>query len=233
VVDLPTWTSEVDEFGLRYNIGIQIADGQFVVPVIIELGKVDVHTLRNVVENDIRLVTDLIGYLHGCSFDVDMISAVSDDGPSVIFGTSIPVLEAARKVKAAAIDGVLLTAVGADLPARLVLANFREAMRNPVDTGFFCYRAVEAMMQSMKESKDDKDAPAWIALGVQLQVHRSATDIIKAHADDPRHGKISVINSAERAKVFQLSDEIIKRYLEYLRHGKAPLSDPEFPLLTP
>ena len=88
-VALPEWTSELREFALRYRVTIQIADGQFVVPVIIESGQIDVHTLRNLVENDIRIATDLIGYLIGGSFDIDMISATSNAGPSVVFGVTI------------------------------------------------------------------------------------------------------------------------------------------------
>ena len=55
-------SGEVAEFGLRYRATIQIDKGQFVALVSIESGQVDVLTLRNIIENDIRTVTDLIGY---------------------------------------------------------------------------------------------------------------------------------------------------------------------------
>jgi hypothetical protein len=231
-VALPEWTSELREFGLRYRITIQIADGQFVVPVIIESGQIDVHTLRNLVENDIRIATDLIGYLIGGSFDVDIISATSNAGPSVVFGIKVPVLEEVRRMRTTSTESDLFKSVTQEIPARLVLADFREAIRNPAGTGFFCYRAVEAMMQSMKAHPDDKDGPAWGKLRDRLQIDRSFIDEIKKYSEYPRHGKVTSIDDANRAKVFSLTDQIVRRYLEFLRRGKIPLSASEFPSLV-
>ena len=81
----PEWTVGHPDFGLRYRVKIQIADAQIVAPTVIESGQIDVHSLRNLVENDIRMATDLVGYLVGGSFDVDIISATSDEGSAVIF----------------------------------------------------------------------------------------------------------------------------------------------------
>ncbi len=231
-VTLPEQRAEVAEFGLHYRATIQIDKGQFVIPVIIESGQVDVSTLRNIVENDMRTVTDLIGYVDGISFDIDTISALSDEGPSVIFGIEIPVLRETRQPQTATIETDLLKAVSEEIPARLVLADFREAMRNPVGTGFFCYRAIETMMQSMKARPDDKDGPAWDMLRSRLQLTRPAIDAIKGHADYPRHGKVSLIGDADRATVFRLTDQIVKRYLAYLQRGKLPLTSSEFPPLS-
>ena len=131
------------------------------------------------------------------------------------------------------IEDDLLKAVSEEVAAHLVLADFREAIRSPAGTGFFCYRAVEAMMQSMKMSQDDKDdGPAWNQLRTRLQVDRSAIDAIKMHADYPRHGKPQSIGDADRIKVFRLTDEIVRQFLPYLRRGKMPLALPEFPLFV-
>jgi hypothetical protein len=131
-VMLPEQRMKVAELGLRYRATIQIDKGQFVVPVIIESGhQVDVFTLRNSVEDVIRSVTDLIGYLDGISFDVDTISALSDDGQTVIFPIEIPVLRETRQPPTATIESDLLKAVSEEIPARLVLADFREAIRTP------------------------------------------------------------------------------------------------------
>jgi hypothetical protein len=231
-VTLPEQRAEVAEFGLHYRATIQIDKGQFVIPVIIESGQVDVFTLRNIVENDMRTVTDLIGYVDGISFDIDTISTLSDEGPSVIFGIETPVLRETRQPQTATIESDLLKAVSDEIPARLVLADFREAIRNPVGTGFFCYRAIEAMMQSMKARPDDKDDPAWDMLRSRLQLTIPAIYAIKGHADYPRHGKVSSISDADRAKVFRLTDQIVERYLAYLRGGKVPLTSSDFPLLS-
>jgi hypothetical protein len=231
-IQLPERTWECPEFGLRYRMPVQIADGQLVVPVITEEGRVDVHALRNLVELNVRIATDLIGYLMGGSFDIDMISASSDEGASVIFGVKLPVLEQARKSRFSSVEADLFNVFLDNIPARLMLADFREAIRNPVGTGFFCFRAVEAMMQSMKADPDDKDGPAWEKLRDWLQIDRSFIDEIQKYSNYPRHGKITSINDADRATVFHLTDQIVRRYMEFLRRGKTPLSASEFPSLA-
>jgi hypothetical protein len=56
----PERTAHAPDFGLRYRVKIQIADAQFIAPTVIESGQIDVHSLRNLVENDIRIATDLV-----------------------------------------------------------------------------------------------------------------------------------------------------------------------------
>jgi hypothetical protein len=198
--------------------------------VVTDSGPDDVFTLRNLIEGNIRTVTDYVGYHEGISFDVDMISATCDDGRTVVFGIGIPTIQANRTDQTRSFDVQRFNPFLGDIPAQIALADFREAMRNPVGTGFFCFRAVEAMMQSMKTDPTDKDPPAWEVLRKRLQIDRSAIDVIKAHADYPRHGKVSWISDADRAMVFQLTDKIIGRYLRYLERGKTPLPNSEFPL---
>jgi hypothetical protein len=228
---MPEHRSEAAELALRYRATINIDKGQFIVPVVVESPKYEVLTLRNVVEGDIRTLTDLVGYRRGCSFDVDMISATCDDGRSVIFGNQIPVLQQSTARDAGPIEHELIAAIRTNVSAQIVLEDFREAMRSPVQTGFFCYRAIEAMMQSMKEREDEGDAPAWKTLRSRLNIDRSAIDAVKTHADDPRHGKASSITDSQRANVFRLTDELIRRYLIYLGNGKKTLPIDQFPTL--
>ena len=168
-------------------------------------------------------MADLIGYLNGSSFDVDVSTASSEDGQCCIFGRTIPAIQETRTLPQTTIEAELLAVVLQETAAHLVLANFRLAMGNPVDTGFFCYRAIEGMMQSMRPDPKDKDDRAWEALRQALQIERSAIDAVQAHGKDARHGRISAITDADRAKVFRLTDQIVRRYLIYLQRGKTPL----------
>jgi hypothetical protein len=76
------------------------------------------------------------------------------------------------------------------------------AMRDAIGTGFHCYRAIEALMQSMKNDTTKTDKQAWVRLNEMLLLDRSAFEKIKAHADHPRHGKPSSITDPERAEYF-------------------------------
>ena len=86
-------------------------------------------------------------------------------------------------------------------------------------------------MQSMKNEATKTDKQAWEQLNSALRLDRSASEKIKKHADFPRHGKPSSMSDQDRAEVFKLTDEIIYRYLEYLRRGLGQLPSGEFPLL--
>jgi len=139
-ISLPELVSETLYSGMRYRLKIDIIDGQFVANADIESSDkdIDIFTFRNSVEHGIRLATDLAGYVHGCSFDVDIISAVSEHGESVIFGIDVPALRESRIGKNSQIEADLFKVVAENILARMALADFREAMRKPVGTGFYC-----------------------------------------------------------------------------------------------
>jgi hypothetical protein len=162
-------------------------------------------------------VTDTIGFLEGLSYDIDMISAVSlDTGQRWIFGIRLPVLQERRRswqFKASLED--LLRVVGQELHAQIVLADFREAMRIPVGTGFFCYRAVEAIMQSMR-AENEEEKHVWPRLRQALRLEQNALMYIKSHSDFPRHGRPSSISDEQRAKVFALTDEVVRSWPSWI-----------------
>jgi len=187
---------------------------------------IDIFSLRNIAADAVSTLADLVGYQNAICFDVEMVSAIRRDNEEwTVFGIDIPALAARRRGNPSEIPADLLIAVTQNAPAVMVLADFRKAIRDPVGTGFYCYRCLEAMMQSMKVSGEEKDATAWERFREHLRVDRSAIDAIKAHADMPRHGRPSQISDAQRALVFTLTDDMISRFLKYLIAGKKSLTD--------
>lgn len=88
------------------------------------------------------------------------------------------------------------------------------------------------MMQSMKEKENEKDDEAWTKMRDRLRVKRAPIDVVKEHADLPRHGKLSMITDAERVRVFTITDEIVRRFLAYLKNGKQALPADAYKELT-
>jgi hypothetical protein len=231
------WSSETMGLGIKMDVGFVIADGQFICNATVTHGSTDALTVRNLIEVQIRSVVDLIGYLNAVRYDVDIISAVDlETHDRVVFGINIPVLaDRRRNAKAGdypgpgSLPGDLLQTVTSEPAAQIVLQEFREAMGFAIGTGFHCYRAIEAMMQSIKAG--DSEKAAWDRLRQHLCIDRGAIDRVKNHADLPRHGRPSSISDSDRAKVFEITDEIVRRFLRYLLAGKAPLPTTDFPLL--
>ena len=216
-----------------HKFRVAIHSSQCIVDLEIEDGEtLDIFSLRNIAADAVGTLTDLVGYQHAICFDVEILSAIRRDNDEwFVFGIDIPALAARRVGNPSEISTDRLIAVTQNIPAMMVLADFRKAIRDPVGTGFYCYRCLEAMMQSMKEKDDEKDAVAWEQLRERLQIDRSAIDAVKAHADFPRHGRPSQISDAQRARVFDLTDEMIRRFLSYLTGGKRPLSENDFEIL--
>ena len=132
-IGLPTplgWSGEVNELGVKYNAEFRCADGQTVAQATVTEGATDVHTLRNLVEQNIRAYVDAIGYVEGLNYDLDFISAVSlETGEGTIFGIKIPAIAEARDPKkSGAISSDLLIAVVSEPVAQIALADFREAI---------------------------------------------------------------------------------------------------------
>lgn len=221
------------ELGFDYEFRTVIHASQVIVDLTATRGTPDVDTLRNTARECALQITDLVGYTSGNHFDVEIVSAVCRRNDEwAVFGSQIPALVARiNPLRINNIDGILLQAVASNVSAQMVLRDFQRSMREPVDTGFYCYRAIEAMMQSMRPSADTKDPEAWDYFLSALSLERSAKDKVSSHAAFARHGRPSSMTSDDRQSVFKLTDEIIRRYLEYLCRNRTPLQAQEFPIL--
>lgn len=121
-------------------------------------------------------------YAYGLRFDLDFLTATNVDDPSqcLVFGIEIPVLSRrkSRFLNGTAISSDILISAMSHPSVKMILADFREAMRFATGTGFHCYRAIETMMQHMRGSRSEKEA--WQLLRATLKVERSAIDYVKA-----------------------------------------------------
>ena len=87
-----------EEANFSINCTIAIADSQVIANVSVNSGETDIMTLRNAVVGCVRSVVDIIGYLHGISFDVEIVSVASRETNAVIvFGIGIPAVTELRK----------------------------------------------------------------------------------------------------------------------------------------
>jgi hypothetical protein len=234
-----SWSSEATDLGIKMDVAFCIADSQIVCNATITEGESDVDTIKNLVEAQVRSVVDLIGYLHAVRYDVDMISGVDlETDAKVVFGISIPVLSNRRQHAAkgaypesGTLPREILQVVTNSPHAQIALQEFREAMGFAIGTGFHCYRAIEAMMQSIKTSDEEKDATAWDRLRQHLCIDRGAIEFVKEWADPTRHGKPLSVSDVDRSNIFKITDEIVRRYLHYLSRDKTALPSEDFPVL--
>lgn len=194
-----------------------------------QLSSVDLLTLKNAVADDIQGTVDLGCFFIGASLNVDLISTQSDAGTWQFFESFIPALRVDGSVD---VSADMFVAVGGDMASHIMLADFREAMQVASQSGFFCYRAIEAAMQSFKADPSQKDGPAWEAMRLNLRVAKSAIDKVKDHADWARHGQPGFLDGTGRLVVLKTTRAIISRYLDFLVSGRKPLAPAKYPELS-
>ena len=202
----------------RYSISVSQVSAIFISDNKLE----NIYTLKNEVEDMIRVALDALGYTLACGYDLEIVQMINSLGsPPIIFGVGIPVVEHSAtnaNIRFDTIIGLYSDAKGKYL--QLCLANLREAIRAPKDTGFFCYRGIESLRQfflNEKMAKDDKSS--WDLLREELKMNRSDIDKIKEFADPIRHGATFAINDEERATLFKLTWNIVNSFIKYAAAG--------------
>jgi len=183
----------------------------------------DVPSLKNYIEDAIRIEVDVLGYLNGCGYSIEIIQMIDSLGsPPVIFGVDIPILRPALES-----DFTLAFSEIIDLfrdyksdALRRSLADFREAIRNPKDTAFFCFRSIESLRHffiSEKNAKDKKQS--WECLREELGIEKSEIEAIQVFADPIRHGDTRYISGAQRAEVYTITKAMIEKFIAYAKNG--------------
>ena len=182
----------------------------------------DFYTLKNSVEDSIRTAVDALGYTIACGYDIEIIEMIDSLGNTpTVFGVGIPAIK--NSAKEAGVTFPNIMDVFQDARGKYLmrcLADLREAIRVPTNTGFFCYRGIESLRQFFMHerlAKDDKKS--WELLRTELDVDRSDLDEVKILADPLRHGDIVPISDAERAKVLKLTWGIVNRFVKYANAG--------------
>lgn len=180
----------------------------------------DLLTLRNYVHDAIRVELDILGYINGCGYELEITQVADSLGnPPIIFGVGIPVLASeSRAVDFEKVINLFKDTRGNYL--RLCLADLRKAIREPRDMGFFIYRAIEALMQSFRtdDSKKGKQK-AWESLRSELSVSEDSVRRLEKVANSFRHGETRYISDAEKCELFTVAWDIVGKYIEYACNG--------------
>lgn len=214
---LPLAKVELPFTGTNVSLETAIFTSQVVVRLVHESGpESNVGELRNAVEQYLRTSLDVIGYEMGFGLDVDMISAQrlgSHDWH--VFGINIPALAARSRFGRGGLPAELLAAIGSEPKAQMALSDFREAMKIPAQTGFYCYRCVETIMQWFRVEGETK-ASAWSKLRGDLKIDEDVLKMLQGFAASARHGEYAGMSDADRLQCFTYTDEIIFRFLRRL-----------------
>ena len=93
------------------------------------------------------------------------------------------------------------------------LSELRSSIRNTIDTGFHCYRAIESLMHYFRNDKNEK--AGWERLRDALSVSYDDIKNIKSYADAQRHGQIRAITWEQRKEIMEFSWNLASKYIEH------------------
>jgi hypothetical protein len=180
----------------------------------------DIFDLRNVAKNILQNELAIVGYLKGYAYEVEIRRLLNRGlGIDHVFGIDIPCIAERNKAvdlgkeiprireKTHGVEGVYLHRCFTDLVT---------AMRNPDDTGFYYYRAIESLRQHciLKYKIDpEKKAEQWQKLRELAKCDEGTLRKIKEAADPVRHGEVVKITSNDRAELFTRTWDVVDGYL--------------------
>ncbi len=232
-ISVPPIRIKVEEYGFDLQIALSILESQISVKIESEKEIADLFTLKNTVTEYVRLYTDTWGYLHGYSYDVEITSLSGENNvPYIIYGVDIPEITADHENRPYKQIGDILDVVWNPkyVQIRIAFADLRRAIKYTNETGMFCYRAIESLMQFFKEDEDRNNA--WLKLRTVLNVSREWIDEIGKYSTLPRHGQIVHLTGQKRTDLMKRTWAIIDRFIIYAKNGEKPLDKGNYPELS-
>lgn len=202
------------------TLTIEIIASQILARFEAEVTVQNLFTLRNAVERHSRILLDVAGFFYGYSYDVEIIQLVdSGNQQKIVFGIDVPVLDELVQSSGIEISDVFYAITKPDGHyLSEAFSDLRESIKNPRDTGFFCYRAIETLKNRVAKDKglDLKRENGWEAFREEYGISRSEIMLVKKYADLVRHGptdRLVSISDTERAKLLTGTWKIVIAYL--------------------
>lgn len=177
----------------------------------------DIYTLRNVVKGTIELITDIIGFVRGYAYDVEIVKVVNEDLElSHVFGIQIPALEERNKRTVPdAVNYIYPLCLGADGKyLKRALGDLGMSIRHADDTAFYCFRAIESLKQYFGYvTGKTEDKEQWQEMTKAIGDHRTTVEPIRKLAFPARHGLPEAITDEERKNLFFAAWEIVEAFI--------------------
>lgn len=177
----------------------------------------ELETLKNILEESVRLVVDIFCYIKSYSYDVEIeLVECRDLNLDYIFGVrgewnvnkddTVVSNEYSRILN--------LFTEPKNTTFGHVLADFRRAIKYPAMTASFCYRSIETIRKhtfedwnERNEEKRRKDG--WLRLRNEFNLSQKDFEEIEKFALPNRHGEYPKITYEERERIMNFTRSII------------------------
>lgn len=189
----------------------------------------DVFDLRNMVKTWVQNQLAIVGFVLGYAYEIE-ISRVLHQKKSIdyVFGIDIPCLASRSENLDVAAElerferkcfgpnGVFLHRCFTDLSF---------AMKHADDTGFYCYRALESLVQHCMVLTEISKSNKKLGWEKFRQISASDEELvysIKSAADPLRHGEVTLTTNNDRVALLVNTWDIVTRYFDSLPDSHSP-----------
>jgi hypothetical protein len=180
----------------------------------------EVHDLRNVVKAMVSHQLEVVGFIKGLAYDVEIRRVLNPEhGVDYVFGVEIPcIAERNKDIDLASRLNEIRNKTDGNLGVFLhrCFADLVSAMKNADDTGFYCYRAIESLRQHciVKFGLNPAKKPVqWAKVRELSGCSEEIIREIKAAADASRHGEVPKVTSDQRQRLFLITWNVVDGYL--------------------
>ncbi len=183
------------------------------------------------IEDYLSRVVNMIGFTAGCAYNFELINSLNDlTREHLVFGAGFtdknknPEKEINHelvKIQQSRLNNLI--AVSQHEKSFYLFSALDDVKRAGCsfqDAGFYCYRAIESVMQSFKEEDDinenRSDKKAWEEMRSKLKITQDTILLVKKQADDRRHGKSSKMTKEKYDQSIEITISIINKFCEFL-----------------
>lgn len=180
----------------------------------------DILDLRNLVKYVLLNELAIVGFLQGYTYELDVSRVCNRErGIDFVFGIDVPCigLRNQNMDKASMHNLIREKSIGeAGVFIHRCFQDLTMAMKSAEDTGFYCYRALEALRQhciAKFKLPAEKKGEQWKKLREIAKCDEATTREIEAAAAHTRHGGVTPITDAERQKLFLNTWNVVEGYM--------------------
>ncbi len=179
----------------------------------------DIFDLRNFVKQHVSDQLAIIGYLKGYAYDVEIKQILNEEkGINYVYGVDIPCIEERNQKKPLneCFNQIrILSYSESGVYIRHCFNDLSMAMRQPDDTAFYCFRALESLRQYCRiHFNIEKENDQWKKLGDLSGTNKDDISFIRGKAFPSRHGDFVRITDEDRRSMFLKTWDVVDAFIE-------------------
>lgn len=170
-----------------------------------------------IAERAVRGIADTLGFTNGCGYDVEIIQLLDlQNNSHQVFGVEekiVSSMKVSERLGAETVAELMKTKFGIYLERSF--ADLRESIRNPLDSGFYCYRAIECLMHYFKNIDNTSKKQAWVNFRAQLNIEESILRDIQSASNPVRHGNVGEKSELSREALLTKTWQVVEKFVSY------------------